>query len=141
MKAITDTFVLVAPDCPAGSATVPSARGGRPTIVLVQYELLTAPPYTLTLEALIFSTHVRRLEFSESEAQAQAAAIRRTLFAKPHPRMRASPLPKTYGWGVHHDAEGRIALHGVETDDYRRFAKGSVVGVAVVAAMRNKRAG
>ena len=53
--------------------------------------------------------------------------------------MRASPLTKRYGWGVHHDAAGRMALYGVGTAEYRRFAEGAVAGVEVVAAMRSKR--
>ena len=140
MKRITDTFVVVAPDCPAAVGTEPTARGPNPTVAVVQYELLTAAPYTMTLEELIFATHVRRAGLSTEEAKARADEIRSALFARPHPCMRASPLPKRFGWGVHHDAEGRIAIHGVETDAYRRFADGSVEGVEIVAAMRTRRA-
>jgi hypothetical protein len=35
--------------------------------------------------------------------------------------MRASMLPKKYGWGVHSDAEGRLALVAVGSDSYRRL--------------------
>ena len=139
MKPITDTFVRVAPDCPVTAAVVPVAKAAGPTVAVIQYELLTARSYALTLEDLIFETHVRRAGVSRAEAKARAAAIRAVLFAKPHPCMRASPLPKKYGWGVHHDAAGRIALYAVESDEYRRFASGGVPGVEVVAAMRSKR--
>ena len=61
MKPITNTFVLVAPDCLAASGVVPTSKGESPTIAVIQYELLTARPYTLTLEDLIFATHVRRI--------------------------------------------------------------------------------
>lgn len=141
MKPITDTFVLVAPDCPATRAVVPTPRGSRPTVAVIQHELLTARPYTLTLEDLILATHVLRAGLSESESASRADAIRAELFSKPHPCMRASPLPKTYGWGVHHDAAGRMALHAVESAEYRRFASGAVSGVDLVAALRSKRAG
>ena len=139
MGPITDTFVRVAPDCPATAAEVPVSRGGLPTVAALQHELLTAKPYALTLEDLIFETHVRRLGLSRAEAKARRSAIRAELFAKPHPCMRASPLTKRYGWGVHHDAAGRMALYGVGTAAYRRFAEGKVAGVEVVAAMRSKR--
>jgi hypothetical protein len=46
-------------------------------------------------------------------------------------------LPKRYGWGAHYDADGRIALYGVETEDYRRLTSQS--GTKVVPAMRNRR--
>ena len=140
MKRITDTFVVVAPDCPAVVGRAPTNRGPNPTVAVVQYELLTSAPYSMTLEELIFATHVRRVGLSTKETEARAEEIRSALFAKPHPCMRASPLPKRFGWGVHHDAEGRIAIHGVETDAYRRFAAGTVAGVAVVVAMRTRRA-
>ena len=139
MKAITDTFVLVAPDCPATAPEPPPAKGAVPTVAAIQYDLLTARPYALTLEDLIFETHVRRAGNPAGEAVARAGEIRSELFAKPHPCMRASPLPKRYGWGVHHDADGRIALCGVGTAEYRRFASGGG-GVTVVTAMRSKRA-
>jgi Family of unknown function (DUF6157) len=140
VKSITDTFVRVASDCPVSAGTTPKTSGASPTIAVVQFELLTASPYTMTLEDLIFATHVRRSGLSMEEAEARAEEIRRELFAKPHPCMRASPLPKKHGWGVHHDAEGRIAIYGAETETYRRFAEGSVEGVAVVSALRSKRA-
>lgn len=139
MELIINTFVRIAPDSRSTAATVPAPRGSGPTVASIQHELLTARPYELTLEDLIFATHARRAGLTESEAKSREAEIRAELFAKPHPCMRASPLPKTYGWGVHHDAEGRIALYGVETEEYRRFAGGAVEGVEVVAAMRSKR--
>jgi hypothetical protein len=141
MGPITDTFVRVAPDCPAKTAEVPAPRGGLPTVAVIQHELLTAKPYALTIEDLIFETHIRRLGLSKGKAKARGAAIRAELFAKSHPCMRASPLTKRYGWGVHHDAAGRMALYGVGSAEYRRFAAGEVAGVEVVVAMRSKREG
>lgn len=140
LKPITDTFVLIATDCPTAVAQVPVGRGDRPTVAVVQHELLTASPYTLTLEDLIYQVHIRREEMAGAEATKRSAEIRAELFAKPHPCMRASPLPKRYGWGVHHDAEGRIALIAAESAAYKRFAAGRVAGVALVPAMRSKRA-
>ena len=52
--------------------------------------------------------------------------------------MRTSPLAKTYGWGLHFNDRGRIALVSVGTPLYERFAKDP--GVARKRAMRNKRA-
>jgi hypothetical protein len=138
MKPIANTFVLVAPDCPAKAASTPTPRGEKPTVASLQYELLTARPYALTLEDLIFETHVRRSGLSKAETKTRAEEIRAALFAKPHPCMRASPLPKHYGWGVHHDGDGRIALYAVESDEYRRLAAGTD-GVRVVTALRSKR--
>ena len=141
MELITDTFVMVATDCPVTTGVVPTPRGESPTIAVIQYTLLTSRPYALTLEDLMFETHIHRANMPASEARKRSVAIRAKLFAKPYPCMRASPLPKKYGWGVHHDGAGRIAVYGVESKEYQRFASGVVSGVEVVAAMRSKRDG
>ena len=141
MKAIADTFVLVASDCPVTTAVEPAVKGAAPTVPVIQYELLTARPYALTLEDLIYETHVRRVGLSRAQAKAQAAAIKAELFAKPHACMRASALPKRYGWGVHYDGRGRLALYAMESEEYRQFAGGEVAGVKIVPAMRSSRAG
>ena len=140
MELITNTFVLVSADCPVTAAAVPVGRGSTPTVPVLQHELLTARPYSLTLEDLMFEVHVRRSGLSATEARKQTAAIRDLLFGKPYPCMRASSLPKWYGWGVHHDAAGKLTLAPMQSAEYRRFADGKVKGVEVVPAMRSKRA-
>jgi hypothetical protein len=140
MKKITDTFVLVAPDCPVTAAVVPAAKRAATSVAVVQHELLTARPYKLTLEDLIFEVHVRQAGVSRAEAKSRAAEIRAELFARPQACMRTSPLPKRYGWGVHYDERGRLALYAMESEEYRRFAEGTVDGVKVEAALRSKRA-
>jgi len=121
-------------------AFTPDGRGLVSAGAALQHELLAARPYTLTLEDLMVAVHVRREGLSEADAKARAAEIRATLFGKPYPCLRASPLPKKYGWGVHHDGAGRIALYAVESPDYRRLASNAGGGIGVVAAMRSKRA-
>jgi hypothetical protein len=140
MELITDTFVLVATDCPVTKAVVPAPRGDKPTIAVIEHELLTTKPYTLTLEDLLFEVYVRRQELTRAEVKARGKALRAELFAKSHACMRASPLPKKYGWGVHYDQCGKLALCAMESDDYQRFATGRVEGIEIVPAMRTKRA-
>ena len=140
MSLITNTFVLVAADCPVTAAEVPVGRGNTPTVPVLQHELLTARPYSLTLEDLMFEVHVRRSGLSTAEVRKHTATIRALLFGKPYPCMRASALPKRYGWGAHHDAAGKLALVPMQSAEYRRFAEGKVKGVEVVPAMRSKRA-
>ena len=139
MDTITDTFVLVAPDCPVSSAVVPEAKQTNPSVPVIQYKLLTAKPYRLTLEDLIFETYTRRAGIPKAEVKQRSAAIRAELFSKPHACMRASAFPKRYGWGVHYDSKGRLALYPVESAEYKQFAAGNVKGVKVVAALRSKR--
>jgi hypothetical protein len=134
LKPIVNTFVLVAPDCPVREAVVPTQSASGPTVASLQHRFLSEQPYTLTLEDLIFRTHVERSGFSSSEAETRAQ-----LFSRSHPCMRASPLPKRYGWGVHHDAEGRMVLFPMQSEEYARFARGEESGVEIVPAMRSKR--
>lgn len=139
MKAITDTFVLVAEDCPAALGTVPPERAGAPSVAVLEYGLLSTAPYAYTLQDLIYEVHRRRRALSPDELAGQADAIRAALFSKPHPCMRASPLPKRYGWGIHHDRAGRLALYGRESEAYRDLASRPAEEITVVRAMRNRR--
>src|SRR3712207_4880575 len=94
-----DMFIQVAPACPATTGVIPLARGNRAPATLIEYELLSGEPYTYTQDDLIVAVHVRLKGIPADELAARGAAIRAALFAKPHPCMRASPLPKRYGWG------------------------------------------
>jgi hypothetical protein len=127
-----ETFVQVAPDCPVDRAVVPVARGVRKPIHVLQYELLTESPYSLSHEDLLYEVHVRHKGLTPGKE------VRDTLLAKPHPCLRASALTKKYGWGVHYDARGKIALYAVESAEYRRLS-GPEAGMKVVLAMRNRR--
>ncbi|MCC2684443.1 MAG: hypothetical protein K0R75_1342 [Paenibacillaceae bacterium] len=140
MKSIVNSFVTVAPDCPVEHSVVPSVKEGtKPSIHSLQYELLTERPYELTLEDLIYEVHVRHKEIPPEELRESAAQIRDGLFQKSHPCMRASMLPKKFGWGVHYDDQGKIALYGMETEEYSRFAEQGDGQIKVEPAMRNKR--
>jgi len=52
--------------------------------------------------------------------------------------MRASPLGKRFGWGVHADGEGRIAIYAVDSKRYQALA--SDPELEQTRAMRSKRA-
>lgn len=125
-----NTFVAVAPDCPVDIGIVPD----RPmSIAGLEYMLLIANPYRLTGEDLILAVHARHKGIADAEIEPFKVA----LFSRPHPCLRASMLPKRYGWGAHYDANGRIALYGAETDDYRRLT--SCPDIKVVLAMRSRK--
>lgn len=140
MENIVNTFVTVAADSTTQQAVVPLAKGTTTPVHVIQYELLTTQPYTLTFAELIYETHLRRLGLTKAPTKQQADEIRAELFSKSHACLRASALTKKYGWGVHHDAAGKIALYSMESPEYQRFAAGKDPAVKVVAAMRTKRA-
>jgi hypothetical protein len=134
-----NTFIRVAPDCPVSRAVVPSSKRDRKSIPRIEYELLAASPYEFTQEELLFAVHVRREGIGGGELKARRTAMWEEFFGKPRACLRASMLPKKFGWGLHFDAEGRIALVPVESDEYQGLVNGKD-GITVVTAMRNRRA-
>lgn len=123
-----NTFIAVAPDTKAERSTVPEKPG---SIAALQYALLAAQPYALTSDDVLFAVHAAR------QGVKPAKAAREAFFAKPQACLRASPLPKTYGFGLHHDAQGRVALVPMESVRYAELAHDA--GTKTVAAMRSAR--
>jgi hypothetical protein len=118
-----DTLITPSSDSPVSRGTVPEKPG---TIAAVQLALL-ARPYAMTSDDLLFETHRAR----------GGGKTREGFFATPQACLRASPLVKQFGWGIHHDAEGRIAAYGVETPEYRALIDDAAV--AKTPGMRSKR--
>ena len=67
----------------------------------------------------------------------EVAGSREAFFAKPQACLRASPLVKQFGWGIHHDAEGRVALLAIESEAYRTLLDDPAV--RKTPGMRSKR--
>ena len=132
----TDTFISVAEDCRATTGEVPPDRGGGPTVAAVQYAMLTADPGRWTQEDVLLASSpgVRgRPDIGGDELE----RMRAEYFAQPRACLRASPLPKTLGWGLHYDAAGRITLHAVGSESYARLSADP--GLTQLRAMRSKR--
>ena len=127
-----NTFIEVAEDCPAQTAVIPQSRGGQPTVAQLQFEILNAHPYRYTSDDVLFAVHAERQGLSPA-----SSADRNAFFAKPQACFRASPLTKRYGWGVHFDADGKMALCALESEDYARMQRDSQLEHK--RAMRNKR--
>jgi len=51
----------------------------------------------------------------------QTGNEREQFFSKEQPCFRTSPLTKTYGFGIHSDSNGKVALYGMETKEYQQF--------------------
>jgi Family of unknown function (DUF6157) len=52
-------------------------------------------------------------------AVADRAEAQGRFFSKGRACLRAWPLVKQYGWGLRHDEQGRVAVRGVGTEEYR----------------------
>ena len=129
-----DTLIEVADDCPATEAQVPQARGDKRTKTVVEYELLVKHPYTYTEEDIAFEVYAVLHDIPKASWPKE----RERFLSKGHPHLRVSALAKRYGWGMHNNAEGKIALVAVETAEYKRLMKDS--RIIKIKAFRSKRA-
>ena len=134
-----DTFIAIAPDSDAVRGTVPKETAS-PSVALRTFRMIHDHPYRYTSDDVIFTVYAER----KGIPAAGHAAAREELFSKGQACLRASDLGKKYGWGIHSDAEGRVALYGVETAEYRELASGKRPGkngqpVTVKFAMRSRR--
>jgi len=128
-----DTFIETAEDTKATSGTKPPSKGDKKTIAEIQYELIAENPYKYTSDDILFQVFADRNDLTEAEYK----QAREQFFSKGQPCLRTSPLTKTYGFGVHCDSNGKIAIYGVETPEYKRFVADK--SLAKVKAMRSKR--
>ncbi|TCP52577.1 hypothetical protein EV586_10959 [Tumebacillus sp. BK434] len=129
-----NTFIEVAADCPVGVAQIPVTKGETKTIPVLQYELIANHPYKYTQEDVLFEVYALRNQIPDEQRQ----AAREKFFSKGQPCLRTSSLCKRYGWGIHHDAQGKVALYAVESDEYKEFVNDN--GIKNVKAMRSSRA-
>jgi hypothetical protein len=134
----TDTFIAIAPDSNAARGTVPKETAS-PSVALHTFRMIHDHPYRYTSDDVIFTVYAERNSISAD----QRAAARTDFFSKAQACFRASDLGKKYGWGVHSDAEGRVALYGVETEEYEELVSGNRLGsdgkpVTVKRAMRSR---
>lgn len=128
-----NTFIEIADDCPVSAAAAPPPKLPK-TAAQLQFELITQNPYVFTSDDVLFEIFALKNNLSESEKP----EARKRFFSKGQACMRSSPLSKRYGFGIHSNMEGKIALFPVESEQYKEFLKNA--NVKKVKAMRSKRA-
>jgi hypothetical protein len=112
---------------------VPPIKGDKKSVANLQFELIQEHPYTYTSDDVLFAVFAAR----NGIPQDKLAEERARFFAKGQPCLRASPLPKRYGWGIHNNAEGKVAMYPVESEAYQTLVADEAV--AKTKAMRSKR--
>ncbi|AFD06346.1 DUF6157 family protein [Solitalea canadensis] len=128
-----DTFIIVADDCPAGVGEMPPLKGDKRTVANIQFELVKNNPYKYTSDEVLFQVYADRNDLTESEYE----EAKEKFFSKGQACFRASPLGKRYGWGVHSNKEGKIAIYGCETEMYQKMLDDKAL--TVVKAMKTSR--
>jgi len=128
-----NTFIEIAEDCPIQMGEIPPLKGDKKSIANLQYEMVHANPYKFTSDDVLFGVFAQRSEFIQDELAEERAKF----FSKGQPCFRSSPLTKRYGWGVHSNEEGKIAIFGAETAEYQKFLADP--SLKKVKAMRSSR--
>lgn len=126
-----NTLITLAPDSPTDRSLVPDLT--KNSVAAQQYRWLTDKPYHLTSDDVIFQRVAERQEIPKSERAAEQQAY----FTRGRACLRTSPLAKQYGWGIHHDADGKIALVPAESEEYAALVADD--SVTKIAAMRRSR--
>jgi hypothetical protein len=127
-----NTLIQVADDCPVNVSEVPPVKGKR-SAANIQYDLISKHPYTYTSDDVLFQVYAEKNDLTEKEYKEE----REKFFSKGQPCLRCSPLTKRYGWGVHSNKEGKIALFGCETAEYKKLSKDK--SLTTVKAMKTSR--
>lgn len=125
-----DTFIEVAPDTKVSCGTPPPLKDKK-TVAQMQYDLIGNNPYKFSSDDILFQVYADRNDLKESEYK----QAREQFFSKGQACLRTSPLGKTYGYGIHSDKNGKIALYGMETKEYANFITDS--GVVKIKAMKS----
>ncbi len=127
-----DTFIEVAEDTKVDCGTIPPAKDKK-TAAAMQYDLMSKMPYKYTSDDIFFLVFANRSDLAEADYK----HAREQFFSKGQPCFRASPLTKTYGFGIHNDKDGKVALYGMETDEYQQFLADKKI--RKVKAMKTRR--
>lgn len=128
-----NTFITIADDCPTKEGEIPPQKAESPTVATLQFDLILKNPYKYTSDDVIFQVFAERNGISKSDLK----KAREEFFSKGQPCLRASPLTKRYGWGVHADKDGKIALYASGTKEYDKLMKDKTL--KVVKAMKSAR--
>lgn len=128
-----NTFIEIAEDTKVTCGTIPPSKSDKKTIAELQYQLIAKHPYVYSSDDVLFQVFADRNELTSSELTAAKAAF----FSKGQACFRASPLTKNYGFGVHSNSEGKIALFPCESEAYQQFLEDPAI--KKVKAMKSKR--
>jgi len=112
-----NTFIEVADDCPVAKAEVPLSKGDKRTAAAIQYEMIISNPYKYTSDDVIFYVFAEKNGLIEEEYTHQ----RENFFSKGQACLRCSPLVKRYGWGIHNNHEGKVAIYPLGSDKYEEL--------------------
>ncbi len=128
-----NTFIEIAEDCDNATGELPPLKAESKTAANIQFEMVSKNPYQFTSDDVLFQVFADKNDLLPSEYK----EAREKFFSKGQACFRASPLTKRYGWGVHFDENGKMAIYGVESKDYQKFLNDP--SLKVIKAMKSKK--
>lgn len=127
-----NTLIETSEDLPVKQSEVPPVKRNR-TLAEIQYEMLTKNPYRFTSDDVMFECFIQKNNIADKDK----TSARKEFFSKGQACFRSSALAKRYGYGIHHNEEGKVALFPMESEEYKNLVENP--DVEKVKAMRNKR--
>jgi hypothetical protein len=115
------------------TAEEPVKKKGEDTNATIQYQMIKHNPYKYSSDDVIFYCYVVKNNIEKDKED----KVRTLFFSKGQPCMRSSPLTKRYGWGVHYDKDGKIAIFGADSPEYEKFSKDKTL--KVIKAMKSSK--
>lgn len=128
-----NTFIVIADDSPATEGEVPPVKEKAITAANMQFDMVYNHPYRFTSDDVLFQVYANKQDLTQNEY----AEARAQFFSKGQPCFRASPLTKRYGWGVHYDKDGKMAIYPAESAQYKKLSKDQSLNV--IKAMKSSR--
>ncbi|HOW31595.1 MAG TPA: DUF6157 family protein, partial [Bacteroidales bacterium] len=99
----------------------------------IQYDLISKNPYRFTSDEVLLRVYMKRNSIGDENH----AGAKELFFSKGQACFRSSPLTKRYGWGIHFNDEGKMALYGSETEPYGKLAGDP--NLTALKALRSKK--
>jgi len=126
-----NTFIVIADDSPVAAGEIPPFKSDKKTAANIQFDLISKHPYKYTSDDVLFQVFADKNDLTKSEYK----EAREQFFSKGQPCFRASPLTKRYGWGIHNDKNGKIALYSAASTEYKKLSTDKTL--KVVKAMKS----
>ncbi|MBT4552270.1 GIY-YIG nuclease family protein [bacterium] len=98
---IRNAFIAISEDSDVDRSIIP---GPKKTVARIKYETLIENPYKFTERQLFYEVHVVRRKRNDLKIDSY--------------QIKRSPLVQKFGWGIHVDNEGRLALIAKESSIY-----------------------
>lgn len=128
-----NTLILISDDCPVQESKIPESNRKTKTLAEIEYELLSEKPGYYTQDELQFEAHMIHKGIPEISRDEEKMRF----LAKSRACMRASALPKRFGWGIYFDQNGKAEVVPAESEKYQELIQRD--DIEKVKAMRSKK--